>query len=79
MTYTFIARRCADPPVAASSPWILRSQAVPLAHYRMNAAVSAIMVEVRRNLYQEEPGGQVTAGWQDVAVRLGKLIAGCIR
>ncbi|GAC1542127.1 MAG: N-formylglutamate amidohydrolase [Acidimicrobiales bacterium] len=48
---------------------------VPLTSYEKNPLVTSMMVEVRRDLYIEEPGGAITAGWDDLAVRLANLMA----
>ena len=46
---------------------------VPLKHYRRDRAVSAIMVEIRRDTYMEEPGGEPTAGLDGLAAALASL------
>lgn len=61
-----------DGGVALDTPF--EGTYVPLAHYGKNDAVVSIMVEVRRDLYMEEPGGEATIGWDDVVAGLAKLI-----
>lgn len=47
---------------------------VPLKHYRRDPAVTAIMVEIRRDTYMAEPGGPYTAGLDALAAALARLI-----
>ncbi|MDP9795562.1 N-formylglutamate amidohydrolase [Catenuloplanes nepalensis] len=47
---------------------------VPLRHYRKEPAVTALMVEIRRDTYMTEPGGPPHDGIHDVAARLTALI-----
>jgi len=47
---------------------------VPLAHYARTASVRSVMVEVRRDLYQLEPGGPVHSGYDLVVDHLAGLI-----
>jgi N-formylglutamate deformylase len=47
---------------------------VPLRHHRRDPAVTAIMVEIRRDTYMAEPGGPPTAGLQTLAAALARLI-----
>jgi N-formylglutamate amidohydrolase len=47
---------------------------VPLKHYHRDPAVTAIMVEVRRDIYMSEPGGQHTAALDALAEALTGLI-----
>ena len=47
---------------------------VPLKHYHRDPAVTAIMVEIRRDTYMAEPGGPPTAGLDAVAAALARLI-----
>jgi N-formylglutamate amidohydrolase len=48
---------------------------VPLPHWRRTPAVQSVMVEVRRDLYQVEPGGPVHDGYTDLAGRLARLLS----
>ena len=47
---------------------------MPLKHYHRDPAVTAIMVEIRRDTYMAEPGGPYTAGLDAVAAALARLI-----
>jgi N-formylglutamate amidohydrolase len=47
---------------------------VPLEHYHRDPAVTAIMVEIRRDTYMAEPGGPYTAGLDALAAALTRLI-----
>jgi N-formylglutamate amidohydrolase len=47
---------------------------VPLKHYRQDRRLSAIMVEIRRDLYMTEPGGPPTAGLDDIVAALTTLV-----
>ncbi|MFF3562959.1 N-formylglutamate amidohydrolase [Streptomyces sp. NPDC002574] len=47
---------------------------VPLEYYRATADVSALMVEIRRDVYMDEPGGAPHAGLDLVAGALAALI-----
>ena len=47
---------------------------VPLRHYRTNREVSALMVELRRDVYLVEPAGVRTAGFPSLAEALTTLI-----
>ncbi|MEU4428407.1 N-formylglutamate amidohydrolase [Actinoplanes sp. NPDC024001] len=47
---------------------------VPLEHWRRTTAVSALMVEIRRDQYMREPGGQPTAGLGALARALADVI-----
>jgi N-formylglutamate deformylase len=47
---------------------------VPLAYYGRNPAVTALMIEIRRDGYMREPGGRPTAGLPIVAARLAALV-----
>jgi N-formylglutamate amidohydrolase len=48
---------------------------VPLRHYRRNPAVTALMVEIRRDTYLTEPAGPPTAGFDTVTTALTGLLA----
>ncbi|MFI5844322.1 N-formylglutamate amidohydrolase [Catenuloplanes sp. NPDC051500] len=47
---------------------------VPLRHYRKEAAVTALMVEIRRDTYMTEPGGPPHDGLTTIAERLATLV-----
>jgi N-formylglutamate amidohydrolase len=46
---------------------------VPLEHYGVTRAVSSVMVELRRDLYQQEPGGPPHAGFAHVVDHLSRF------
>jgi hypothetical protein len=48
---------------------------VPLAHWRRTPQVRSIMIEVRRDLYQSEPGGPLHSGYDPVMRRLGYFLS----
>jgi N-formylglutamate amidohydrolase len=52
---------------------------VPLRHYGTRRAVSALMLEIRRDLYLTEPGGPPTAGLGPLAAALARLVDLCDR
>jgi N-formylglutamate amidohydrolase len=52
---------------------------VPLRHYGTQPEVSAIMLELRRDLYLTEPGGPSTAGLGTLAAALAHLVDLCDR
>ncbi|MFI8823702.1 N-formylglutamate amidohydrolase [Streptomyces sp. NPDC053431] len=47
---------------------------VPLAHYGRDGRVSALMVEIRRDLYMTEPGGPAGPGARALGVALAALV-----
>ncbi|HEV3174076.1 MAG TPA: N-formylglutamate amidohydrolase [Actinocrinis sp.] len=47
---------------------------VPLRHYGTHRAVTALMIEIRRDVYMTEPGGEPTYGIDRVAAALAQLI-----
>ncbi|MEV0809330.1 N-formylglutamate amidohydrolase [Micromonospora sp. NPDC050200] len=47
---------------------------VPLKHYRQQPAVTALMVEIRRDTYMIEPGGPPTDGIDRLATALATLV-----
>jgi N-formylglutamate deformylase len=47
---------------------------VPLVHYRSDPRVTAIMVELRRDTYMTEPGGEPTEGIEAAVASLASLI-----
>ncbi|MER5966003.1 N-formylglutamate amidohydrolase [Streptomyces sp. NPDC002057] len=48
---------------------------VPLRHYGKTPEVSALMVEIRRDLYMDEPGGPAGPGLERLADALAALVA----
>lgn len=46
---------------------------VPLRHWHKTAEVASVMLEIRRDLYQHEPGGAVHDGYEDIAGRLRRV------
>ena len=46
---------------------------VPLRHFGRTPEVTSVMVEVRRDLYQEEPGGDPHDGYDLVVAHLARL------
>jgi N-formylglutamate amidohydrolase len=65
---------CGDPfdDVAENAPFA--GCYVPLKHYGRDPAVTAIMIEIRRDAYMAEPGGEPTAGVDRVAAGLARLV-----
>ena len=51
---------------------------VPLRHYRRDARVSALMVEVRRDVYMHEPGGLLTPDVAPLIAALARLTSTAI-
>ncbi|MGV9992118.1 N-formylglutamate amidohydrolase [Streptomyces sp. NPDC003374] len=49
---------------------------VPLEHYRRDARVGALMVEIRRDTYMSEPGGPAGPGLARAAAALAALVDG---
>ncbi|WP_327678440.1 N-formylglutamate amidohydrolase [Streptomyces sp. NBC_00467] len=47
---------------------------VPLEYYAKDARVSALMVEIRRDVYMKEPGGPTGPGLTPLAVALAELV-----
>ncbi|MEV4330968.1 N-formylglutamate amidohydrolase [Streptomyces sp. NPDC049597] len=47
---------------------------VPLKHYGRDERVSALMIEIRRDVYMEEPGGQAGPGLQALGAALAGLV-----
>jgi N-formylglutamate deformylase len=47
---------------------------VPLRHYGTQRAVAALMIEIRRDIYLTEPGGEPTSGIDGVTAALAELI-----
>jgi N-formylglutamate amidohydrolase len=59
--------------VAENSPF--SGTYVPLKHWRQTPTVRSMMIEVRRDLYQIEPGGPVHEGYGDVVERVSRLFS----
>jgi len=57
-----------DPQIAENTPFA--GTYVPLTHFRSTQEVDSVMIEIRRDLYQEEPGGRTHAGYGPVVSRL---------
>ncbi len=51
---------------------------VPLRHYRADARVSSVMVEVRRGLYCDESTGEPTGACDDITTALERAVGGVI-
>lgn len=49
---------------------------VPLAHLNRTPQVRSVMVEIRRDLYLEGPGGPLTSGYDDLVSCLASVVAG---
>ncbi len=52
---------------------------VPLSHWRRTTEVRSIMIEIRRDLYQSEPGGALHGGFDDIAGRLARFLEAASR
>ena len=48
---------------------------VPLKHFGRTLNVWSVMIEVRRDLYQQEPGGRLHEGFGEVTDRLGGFLS----
>jgi len=48
---------------------------VPLKHLGRTMSVWSVMIEVRRDLYQEEPGGPLHEGFEEVTDRLSRFLS----
>ena len=48
---------------------------VPLRYYGIEPAVTALMVEIRRDTYMIEPAGPTTAGLTDIAAAIATLVS----
>ena len=46
---------------------------VPLSHLGRTREVTSMMIEIRRDLYQVEPGGPVHEGYGEVVERVSRL------
>ena len=60
-----------DWDIAANTPFA--GTYVPLRHFGRTPEVTSVMVEVRRDLYQEEPGGEPHDGYDLVVTYLARL------
>ena len=49
---------------------------VPIKHYRSDARVRAVMVELRRDTYMVEPAGPRTSGWSTVTRAVASFVRG---
>jgi len=52
---------------------------VPLRHWQRATEVTSIMIEIRRDLYQSEPGGAIHRGFNDIAGRLAHFLKAVAR
>lgn len=52
---------------------------VPLKHLGRSAQVTSVMIEIRRNLYQNEPGGAVHRGYDTVVDNVSRLFRALVR
>jgi N-formylglutamate amidohydrolase len=59
--------------VAANTPF--SGSYVPLPHWRRTRKVKSVMVELRRDLYQQEPGGPLHEGYATVVAGLARLFS----
>jgi N-formylglutamate amidohydrolase len=57
--------------VAANSPF--SGSYVPMPHWRRTRKVMSIMIEIRRDLYQQEPGGPLHEGYDSVVAGLARF------
>jgi N-formylglutamate deformylase len=51
---------------------------VPLSHWRRTSAITSIMIEVRRDLYQAQPGGYVNSGYPVLTGHLAAFLSGIV-
>jgi N-formylglutamate amidohydrolase len=69
----FAAFAGTDGGVAENTPF--SGTYVPLAHWRRTRELISVMVEVRRDLYQQEPGGPPHQGYDAVVAGLARLFS----
>jgi N-formylglutamate amidohydrolase len=68
-----VAAKAAFPEAAENTPFA--GCYVPLPHHGRTRAVTALMVEIRRDGYMREPGGPPHGGLDRLAAALATLIA----
>jgi N-formylglutamate deformylase len=51
---------------------------VPLKHLGRTLNVWSVMIEVRRDLYQQEPGGRLHGGYEEVTDRLSGFLSAIV-